>query len=140
MKLRPPFASVPIVAGICGAVGFVLTLFDPGDDLDLVKLLAVTVLCGGIPGLITLACIAIPFARVDERGFWQFLNNQGMRLVRPIGHGERFVVDSRRLFVLRADGEYERIKLYRWNVSRRTWARLEAAYPLVSEQEKAAVD
>jgi hypothetical protein len=140
MKFRYPFASVPIVAGICAAIGFVITLIDPGDDMDFVKLFLVASICGGIPGLITLACLAIPFAKLDERGYWQYLSNQGMQLVRPIRHGERFVVDERRLFVLLTDGEYEQIKLPRWAASKRVWARLEAAYPLELEQDDATAD
>ncbi|MDA1358910.1 hypothetical protein O1R50_04710 [Glycomyces luteolus] len=139
MKLRFSFASVPIAAGIAAAAGFVFTLFDPGDDMDFVELAAATAIIGGIVALIALVCLAIPHSKIDERGFWQFLNNGGMQLVRPIGHGERFVVRERRLFVLRADGEYEQLKLYRWSVSRSTWARLAAAYPLeLAEQDESA--
>lgn len=138
MKLRYSLTSVPITGGIGAAVGFVLTLIDPGDSMDFVELFLVSAVTGAIPALIALLAAAIPHSRIDEGGFWQLAQSGGMALMRPIGHGERFVVDERRLFVLRADGEYEKLKLYRWMISRRAWARLEAAYPLeLAEQESA---
>jgi hypothetical protein len=139
MKLRPSLWFVPVVAAIGVAVTLAFGLaaaVSDGDDLtavpaagELLELLAVLGIVGGVFGLIALACIAIPFARVDERGYWQFTQGQGMHLVRPLGHGERFVSSERRLFILCADGEYERLRIFRWTLSKRTWTRLEALYP-----------
>jgi hypothetical protein len=138
MKLRYSLTSVPITGGIGAAIGFVLTLIDPGDSMDFVELFLVSAITGAIPAFIALLVFAIPHSRIDEGGFWQLAQSGGMVLMRPIGHGERFVVDERRLFVLRADGEYEKLKLYRWMISRRAWARLEAAYPLQPAAQEAS--
>lgn len=139
MKLRPSLWIVPIAAAIGAAVTLAFGLaaaVSDGDDLtavpaagELLELLAVLGIAGGVFGLIALACIAIPFARVDERGYWQFTRGGGMHLSRPLGHGERFVSFERQLFILRADGEHERLRMFRWTLSKRTWARLEALYP-----------
>ncbi|GAA2160890.1 MULTISPECIES: hypothetical protein [Glycomyces] len=145
MKLRPSLWIVPIVAAIGVAVTLAFILIgalSDGDDLtaaptggDLLELLAVIAIVAGVFALIALVCIAIPFARIDERGFWQFTQGQGMYLVRPLGHGERIVVSERQCFVLCADGEYERLRIRRWTLSKRTWAVLEARYPLEQRQD-----
>jgi hypothetical protein len=140
MKLRPSLWLVPVVAGIGSAVTLVFGLVNAAsedggltavpDPGELLEMIAVLVIVGGVFGLIALACIAVPFGRIDERGFWQLTQGQGMYLVRPLGHGERFVATGRQCFILRADGEYERMRLYRWTLSKRTWAVLEERYPV----------
>lgn len=145
MKLRPSLWIVQVVAAIGVAVTLVFVIagaLSDGDDLtavptgdDLLEPLAAIAIVAGVFALIALACIAIPFARIDERGFWQFAQGQGMHLVRPLGHGERIVAAERQLFILCADGEYERLRLYRWTLSKRTWAVLEARYPLEQHQD-----
>lgn len=58
-----------------------------------------------------------------------------MYLVRPLRHGERTVAADRQGFVLRADREYERLPVRRWTLSKRTWAMVEAQYPLEQRQD-----
>ncbi|MFG3342918.1 hypothetical protein [Glycomyces sp. NPDC048151] len=146
MKLRPSLWMVPIVGAFGAAVTLVFGLVDSvqdGDDLSavpdlaaLLEILAVLGIAGGVFALITLACLAIPFAKVDERGYWEVRQGAGMQLTRPLERGERFVASDRRLFVLRPDGEYERLRLFRWTLSKRTWAKLEERYPS-AQSEKA---
>lgn len=150
MKLRPSLWMVPVVGGIGAAVALVFGIADgvqDGDDLtvipdfhELLELLAVLGIVGGVFGVIALACLAIPFAKVDERGYWEFKQGLGMHLTRPLEYGERFVASERQFFVLRTDGEYERLRIYRWTLSKHTWAKLEERYPFEAPERETAVD
>jgi hypothetical protein len=131
MKIRVPIGLLPILSGIGMALGLAISFSgDPTAEFDLLEWLLAPAAFTGLFALIALLSLAIPFAKVDERGFWYFVKGQGMLLIRPLGHGERFVVADARLWIQRSDGERERMRLARRQTSRKTWALLEAAYPV----------
>lgn len=128
MKIRPSLRIPSVIIVVCTLVALVAGyLFNPTFTFEGSEWLYSTGALVGIGTLIMLPCAAIPFAKVDEKGFWRW--NNGLRLTRPLRAGERFAIADDRLWIQLADGEWERVRLPRWQTSPKTWARLEAEYP-----------